>query len=64
MNAHGPKSIVSPEIVVLSVFITPWTNPMFIQCAIRAAWRSATERSSASAGCGSATRSGSWRSSA
>ena len=27
MNAHGPKSIVSPAIDMLSVFITPWMKP-------------------------------------
>ena len=32
---------------MLSVFITPWMKPTFIHCAISAAWRCATARSSA-----------------
>ena len=32
---------------MLSVFITPWMKPTFIHCAMSAAWRSATARSSA-----------------
>jgi hypothetical protein len=32
--------MVSPEIVMLSVFITPWMKPTFIHCATSAAWRS------------------------
>ncbi len=39
MKAQGPKSIVSPEIVMLSVFITPWMKPTCSQRAISAACR-------------------------
>ncbi len=39
MKAHGPKSMVSPEIAMLSVFITPWMNPTCIQLATSLAWR-------------------------
>ena len=42
MKAQGPKSIVSPDSAVLSVFITPWMKPTCIQRAISRAWRSAT----------------------
>ena len=42
MNAHGPKSIVSPETVMLSVFITPWMKPTCIQRATSELCRSAT----------------------
>src|SRR5882762_3919793 len=41
MNAQGPKSMVSPETAMLSVFITPWTKPTCIQLATRAACRRA-----------------------
>ena len=34
MKAQGPKSMVSPEIVMLSVFITPWMKPTPIHRAI------------------------------
>ena len=34
--------MVSPEMAMLSVFITPWMNPTAIHCAMSAAWRSAT----------------------
>ena len=34
MKAHGPKSMVSPESAVLSVFITPWMKPTCIQRAM------------------------------
>ena len=37
MNAQGPKSMVSPEIELLSVFITPWMKPTLIHCAMSAA---------------------------
>ena len=37
MNAHGPKSMDSPEMVMLSVFITPWMKPTFIHLATNAA---------------------------
>ena len=47
MNAQGPKSMDSPEIVMLSVFITPWMKPTFIHCATSAAWRRATARRNA-----------------
>ena len=50
MKAQGPKSIVSPEIAMLSVFMTPWTKPIDIQRATSAAWRPATASTSASAG--------------
>ena len=39
---------------MLSVFITPWMKPTFIHCAISAAWRSATARSSAEVALGRA----------
>lgn len=31
MKAHGPKSMVSPESAVLSVFITPWMKPTCVR---------------------------------
>ena len=31
MNAQGPKSMVSPDTAMLSVFMTPWMKPTFIQ---------------------------------
>jgi hypothetical protein len=34
--------MVSPEIVMLSVFITPWMKPTFIHCAISARLAPAT----------------------
>jgi hypothetical protein len=37
MKAQGPKSMLSPEIAMLSVFITPWMKPTCIHCAINAA---------------------------
>ena len=37
MKAQGPKSIVSPEMVMLSVFITPWMKPTCSHLAINAA---------------------------
>ena len=46
---------------MLSVFITPWMKPTFIHCAIRAAWRSATFRSSARKRCGELASAGSCR---
>ncbi|CNH19244.1 Uncharacterised protein [Mycobacterium tuberculosis] len=39
--------MVSPEIVMLSVFITPWTNPNSIHRAIRDAWAAVTAWNSA-----------------
>ncbi len=34
--------MVSPEIVMLSVFMTPWTNPTSIHCATSDAWPAIT----------------------
>ena len=31
IKAQGPKSILSPDTDILSVFITPWINPTLIQ---------------------------------
>ncbi len=42
MKAQGPKSMVSPATVMLSVFITPWMNPTCIQLAMSLAWRALT----------------------
>ena len=50
MNAHGPKSIVSPDSVMLSVFITPCTKPIAIHWATSRACARATASSSACAG--------------
>ncbi len=47
MKAQGPKSMLSPETAMLSVFITPWMKPTCIQLAISAAWREVTFLSSA-----------------
>ena len=52
MNAHGPKSMLSPEIVMLSVFITPWTNPTSIHRATSDACASTTRSNSARYGFG------------
>ncbi len=49
--------MVSPEIVTLSVFITPWTNPTSIHRATRDAWAASTARNSARYGA-SASRGG------
>ena len=47
MNAHGPKSMVSPDTAMLSVFITPWMNPTLHPSSPRAwLWRAMTERNS------------------
>ena len=43
--------MVSPEMDVLSVFITPWMKPRSIHCATRCAWRAITPSSSARQGC-------------
>ncbi len=61
--AQGPKSIASPEIVMLSVFITPWMKPRFIHCATSAACRRTTACSRPSAASGAPSSSGSWRAS-
>ena len=46
MKAHGPKSMVSPDTAMLSVFMTPWMNPTCIQLAMSDAWASVTALSS------------------
>jgi len=38
--------MVSPEMAMLSVFITPWMNPTFIQPATNRACRCMTDRNS------------------
>ena len=47
MNAQGPKSIVSPDTVMLSVFMTPWMKPTCIQRATSEHCRSVTHSSRA-----------------
>ena len=39
--------MVSPEIVMLSVFMTPWTNPTSIHWATSDAWAATTASNSA-----------------
>ncbi len=53
--------MVSPEIVMLSVFITPWMKPTFIHDATSPAWRAATARSSARWRPRVPASAGSWR---
>jgi hypothetical protein len=61
MKAQGPKSMVSPAMLMLSVFITPWMKPTFIHCASSAACRSATARSHCAYRSSAPQSSGSWR---
>jgi hypothetical protein len=42
MKAQGPKSMDSPEMAMLSVFMTPWMKPRDIQWAMSEAWRAMT----------------------
>ena len=63
-NAQGPKSIVSPEIVTLSVFITPWTKPTSIHRATSEACAATTCSNSARAGRSASAAAGQWRATA
>ena len=53
--------MVSPEIVMLSVFITPCTNPTSIQRATSSAWAAMTRRYSSRYGFSAWAASGWWR---
>ena len=53
--------MVSPEIVVLSVFITPCTKPTSIHRATSPAWASTTRRYSSRYGFAAPAASGWWR---
>jgi hypothetical protein len=50
--------MVSPEIVMLSVFMTPWMKPTCIQRAISAAWASTTAAKNARYGCSAVAAAG------